>query len=63
MALMNLQRHRELCEVGRSEFGHTGLVTRIFDKYFCYFDANRIADSLQLQFNFEANHVSVQQQS
>ena len=44
---MNVQCHRELSELGRSEVG-VYLVKLIFGEYFCYFDSNRVAVLLQL---------------
>ena len=37
------------------------LVKPIFGQYFCYFDSNRVASSLQLQMYFDANCVPVRE--
>ena len=37
------------------------LVKLIFGKYFCYFDSDRIAASLQLQLYLDANRVPVRE--
>ena len=39
------------------------LVKLIFGKCFCHFNGNRIANSLQLQFYFDANRVPVRESS
>ena len=58
---MNLQCRSELCQLGHSELGSIYLVKVIFGKYPSYFDTNHVADSLQLQFYFDANHVPVRE--
>ena len=56
---MNVQCHRELSELGRSEIGRTYLVKLIFGEYFCYFDS--VAVLLQLQLYLDANRVLVRE--
>ena len=46
---MNVQCHRELSELGHSEFGRTLACETDFGEYFCYFDSNRVAVLLLLQ--------------
>ena len=41
------------------KFDALHLVKLIFGQYFCYFDANRVADLLQLRLQLEAIHVPV----
>ena len=59
MALMNDGCHKELCELGCIEFDCTLSCKTDFCKYFCYFDSNLIAASLQLQLYLDANCVLV----
>ena len=57
---MNVQCHRKLCELGRSEIRRIlSFVKLIFGKYFCYFDANCVTDLIQLHLQLDAIHVLV----
>ena len=44
-------------------FGAFYLAKLVFGKYFCYFDANRVADLLQLHLQLDAIHVPVRERA
>ena len=46
---MNVQCHRKLCELGRSEIRQILSCKTDFGKYFRYFNANCVADLMHLQ--------------
>ena len=58
---MNVQCHRKLCELGRSEIRCILSGKTDFCKYFRYFDANRVADLLQLHLQLDSIPVLVRE--
>ena len=58
---MNVQCHRKLCELGRSEIRRILSCKTDFGKYFRYFDTNRVADLLQSHLQLDAIHVPMRE--